>query len=68
MKRAIHAPVEVTWSECSNINVFPHGDNSGPTALTVLPSVIEKSKRAVIVHGLADYILIAEGTRIAIQK
>ena len=61
VKKAIHAPVNVTWTECSNVNVFPHGDASPPSALTVLPSVIEKSERSVIVHGLADFILIAEG-------
>lgn len=53
--------MDVDWTECSNVNVFPHGDGSLPPALTVLPSVIEKSKRSVIVHGLADFILIAEG-------
>ena len=69
VKRAIHAPVNVTWTECSNVNVFPNGDASLPPAVSgVLPNVIEKSKRAVVVHGLADFILIAEGTRIAIQK
>ena len=61
MKRAIHAPLNVNWAECSDINVFPHGDASLPPAFTVLPNVIEKSERAVIVHGLADFILIAEG-------
>jgi len=57
----------VDWEECSNINVFtgPHGnDESLPPAFTVLPNVIEKNNRTVIVHGLADFILIAEGTRI----
>lgn len=69
VKRAIHAPVNVTWTECSNVNVFPNGDASLPPAVSgVLPNVIEKSKRAVIVHGLADFILIAEGTRVAIQN
>jgi carboxypeptidase D len=34
----------------------------------VLPNVIEKSKRTVIVHGLADFLLIAEGARIVLQK
>ena len=29
VKRAIHAPVDVSWAECSNINVFPHGDKIG---------------------------------------
>ncbi|KAH8115666.1 alpha/beta-hydrolase [Phellopilus nigrolimitatus] len=69
VKSAIHAPAEVQWTECSNINVFPHGDASLPPAVNgVLANVIEKSQRAVIVHGLADFILIAEGTRIAIQN
>ena len=43
------------------MDVFPQGDNSLPSAFTVLPNVIESSERAVIAHGLADYILIAEG-------
>lgn len=68
VKAVIHAPLNTTWSECSNISVFPNGDNSPPSALSVLPNVIEKSERTVIVHGLADFILIAEGTRIAIQN
>ncbi|KAG2090020.1 Alpha/Beta hydrolase protein [Suillus discolor] len=68
VKEAIHAPVETQWSECSNINVFPNGDSSLPPAFTVLPNVIEKNQRTVIVHGLADFILIADGTRIAIQN
>ncbi|PIL36469.1 hypothetical protein GSI_00158 [Ganoderma sinense ZZ0214-1] len=67
VKAAIHAP-NVTWAECSDIDVFPRGDNSLPPAFTVLPNAIEKSKRAVVVHGLADFILIAEGTRIVLQN
>ena len=67
MKAAIHAP-NVSWQECATSQVFPEGDASPSTALSVLPSVIEKSNRTVIVHGLADFILIAEGTRIVIQK
>ncbi|KAG1768829.1 Alpha/Beta hydrolase protein [Suillus occidentalis] len=68
VKKAIHAPVDTEWSECSNINVFPNGDNSLPPAFTVLPNVIEKNQRTVIVHGLADFILIADGTRIVLQN
>ncbi|KAJ7661534.1 alpha/beta-hydrolase [Mycena polygramma] len=68
VKAAIHAPADVDWTECSNINVFPRGDASLPSALSVLPNVIEKSARTVIVHGLADFILIAEGARIVIQN
>jgi carboxypeptidase D len=68
VKKAIHAPVNVSWTECSKDPVFPNKDASLPSSLTVLPNVIEKSKRSVIVHGLADFILIAEGMRIALQK
>ncbi|KAG2126279.1 Alpha/Beta hydrolase protein [Suillus clintonianus] len=68
VKIAIHAPVNTDWMDCTNINVFPNGDSSLPPAFTVLPSVIEKSQRSVIVHGLADFILIADGARIAIQN
>jgi carboxypeptidase D len=61
VKKAIHAPQNVSWAECSNKDVFPNGDGSLPSAFSVLPNVIEKSQRTVIVHGLADFILIAEG-------
>lgn len=53
MKYAIHGPINVDWVECSNINMLPDGDNSLPSIMTVLPDVIEKSKRSVIMHRLA---------------
>ncbi|KAF9224578.1 alpha/beta-hydrolase [Gyrodon lividus] len=68
VKEAIHAPVDTEWIECSYVDVFPDGDQSLPTAFTVLPNVIEKSVRSVIVHGLADFRFLAEGTRIVIQN
>jgi carboxypeptidase D len=60
VKKAIHAP-DTTWTECSDADVFSTGDQSLPSSLSVLPNVIEKSNRTVIIHGLADFILIAEG-------
>jgi carboxypeptidase D len=60
VKMALHAPVNTTWTICTRI-VFPDGDSSLPPALTVLPGVIEKTKRTVIMHGLADFVYIAEG-------
>jgi len=68
VKEAIHAPANVTWALCTDTNVFPSGDASPPSVFTVLPDVIEKSKRSVIVHGLADFVLIADGARIALQN
>jgi len=67
VKKAIHAPVNQTWSKCS-VGVFPNGDASPPSVFTVLPDVIEKSIRSVIIHGLGDYVVIAEGARVALQK
>ena len=49
---------------CSVNSVFNTSDGhdeSLPPAFTVLPSVIEKNLRTVIVHGLADFVLMAEG-------
>ena len=70
VKKAIHAPNE-TWSECSHDDggsVFPHKDASLPSAITALPNAIEKSQRSVIIHGLGDFMFMAEGTRIVLQK
>jgi len=68
VKKVVHVPLNTTWAECTDTNVFPNGDASLPPAFTVLPSVIEKSKKSIIIHGLGDYVLIADGARIAIQN
>lgn len=67
VKAAIHAPAHVDWTLCTDTQVFPNGDGSLPPAFTVLPNVIEKSNRSVIVHGLGDFILIAEGARVVLK-
>ncbi|TBU48753.1 alpha/beta-hydrolase [Dichomitus squalens] len=70
---AIHAP-HVNWVACGGpvyidpTTGAPGNDQSVASTLSVLPNVIEKSERVAIVHGLADFILVAEGTRIAIQN
>ena len=65
VKRAIHAPVNVSWTECTDpFSLWANpdiGDPSVPSSYTVLPSVVEKSERSVIVNGLADFVAIAEG-------
>lgn len=67
VQEAIHAP-SIEWSECSNINVFPDGDGSLPSALTVLPGVIERTQNVIVAHGLLDMVLIANGTILQIQN
>ena len=64
VKKLLHVPSDVDWRLCTEIDhdVFvDRTDNSLPSAFTVLPNVIEKNKRTVIMHGLGDFILIAEG-------
>ena len=43
------------------MDVFPNGDASLPSAFTVLPNVIQKSKRSVIAQGLLDFLLHSRG-------
>lgn len=68
VKQAIHAPVDVDWSEAAGNPFVDSLDNSQPSSFGVLGSVIEKSQRTVIMHGLADFCLLAEGTMIALQN
>ena len=68
VQKAINAP-PTNWMECSDIDVFVNGtDNSPPSGLSVLPSVIERNERTIIGHGLADMILIYNGTLLVIQN
>lgn len=68
MQLAINAPVQ-EWLECTNVDVFLNGtDNSDPSALSVLPGVIERADRVIIAHGLLDMVLIWNGTLIATQN
>ncbi|TKA79899.1 hypothetical protein B0A49_01101 [Cryomyces minteri] len=65
VQKAINAPVQ-PWTECSG-GVLKQ-NTSPPSGLSVLPRVIERSKRTVIAHGSLDYILIANGTLLMIQN
>lgn len=52
IQKAINAPIG-DWEECASGNVFVNGtDNSPPSGVSVLPGVIERSKRTVIGHGV----------------
>ncbi len=63
VKRAINAPPDASWEECTTRQVFvDNSDMSPPSSWTVLPRVIERSWRTVIGHGMLDMLLIANGT------
>ncbi|KAK7727935.1 hypothetical protein SLS53_008033 [Cytospora paraplurivora] len=67
VQTAINAP-HISWSSCTDEDVFPDGDNSLPSAVTVLGSVIDRTQNVVVAHGLLDFVLIAEGTLLALQN
>jgi carboxypeptidase D len=49
-------------------NLFPNGDQSVPSGLGPLPSVIERTNNTIIGHGLLDFLLFANGTLMTIQN
>jgi carboxypeptidase D len=61
VKAAIHAPVNVQWSECNSSVFVGSGDTSPLPAWNVLPRVMKHGVPVVIVTGLADYVILSEG-------
>ncbi|KUJ12228.1 carboxypeptidase S3, penicillopeptidase S3, CPD-S3 [Mollisia scopiformis] len=77
VKKAMHAPTDVTWTECSNGLVIigaygPDDDFQNDTSLDpiqyVLPKVIEHTNRVLVANGDWDMIIITEGTLLSIQN
>ncbi|MBW0535251.1 hypothetical protein O181_074966 [Austropuccinia psidii MF-1] len=58
------------WESCltSNASLFPHGDQSPPPTLTVLPDVIRKNKRTILAHGHLDSVLFIQGAELSLQN
>ncbi|KAL8756509.1 MAG: hypothetical protein Q9199_002873, partial [Rusavskia elegans] len=65
VQTVINAPLG-PWAECSS-GVLEE-DDSPPSGLSILPSVIERLNKTVISHGALDMILIANGTLLMIQN
>ncbi|KAK6857435.1 serine carboxypeptidase [Apiospora arundinis] len=71
VKKAIHAPLNVTWTSCASKPVFAgasNSDQSEPSSLRKIPQVIDATKNVIIGHGLLDMVLIANGTLLTIQN
>lgn len=76
VKRALHAPHNITWAECSDNPVFvggsagpeQEGDISANPIEKVLPQVIEGTNRVLIGNGDFDMVIITNGTLLAIQN
>ncbi|QLI65913.1 uncharacterized protein G6M90_00g011570 [Metarhizium brunneum] len=67
VKKAINAPLDRKWASCGG-PVFVDHDKSPPSSTTVLGNVIDKTKNVIIGHGALDFILLANGTLMAIQN
>lgn len=74
VKMAMHAPMNVSWSECSG-PVFvgeggpqDEGDLSPDPIQSVLPRVIEATNRVLVANGDLDFEIITNGTLLAIQN
>ena len=71
LKKELHVDPHKVWKECTDRSVFANRDDEDFTSSpdrTVLPNVIEKSQRTVIQHGTWDFVLIANGSALAIQN
>ncbi|KAK6542475.1 hypothetical protein TWF694_006428 [Orbilia ellipsospora] len=69
VQKAINAPIMTDWVLCGRKDVFPFDDKSeGSAPSGVLSNVIERSERTIVAHGLHDYVLIADGTLIALNN
>jgi carboxypeptidase D len=65
VQKAINAPIQ-DWAECSS-GVLDT-DTSAQSSWHVIPKVIDALDRTVIVHGELDFILLYNGTLMAIQN
>ncbi|KAJ5936316.1 hypothetical protein N7454_005614 [Penicillium verhagenii] len=76
VKRALHVPEYIEWELCSAESVFvgtdpgpeqQYDESPNPTEL-VLPRLIEATNRVLIANGDWDYLIITNGTLLAIQN
>lgn len=70
VKTALHVPLNTSWAICSDIDVFPKGDNSPPSGDNNGPikRIVEKTNNVIVGHGLLDMVLIANGTLLTLNN
>ena len=74
MKKAMHAPMDVQWGECSGPvfkgegGIYGFGDDSLDPAQSVLPQVIEATNRVLVANGDYDMEILTQGTLLSIQN
>lgn len=65
VQKAINAPIQ-PWTECASGVLV--NDTSPQSSWEVIPRIIDKLDRTIIVHGELDYILLYNGTLMTIQN
>ncbi|KAF2667834.1 serine carboxypeptidase [Microthyrium microscopicum] len=71
VKKAINAPLDTNWEQCTENNVFAGNGSdlsNGPALNGVLAGVIEKTNNVIIGSGNLDFLLNTNGTLFAIQN
>jgi len=74
VKLAMHAPMDISWEECSGPVFVGRGgpEREGDTSLDpiqkVLPQVIEATNRVLISNADYDFVIITAGTLLSIQN
>lgn len=70
VKKAINAPLNVSWSVCTDRSVFNStaGDESPPPDKYELPNVIDKTKNVILAQGSFDVLLPLNGVLLGIQN
>lgn len=67
VQAAINAP-PTNYAICGDPDLFPDGDLSEPSSFTALPSVIERTNNVIVGSGLLDYLLLTNGTLMALNN
>ncbi|KAK5048565.1 hypothetical protein LTR84_005656 [Exophiala bonariae] len=67
VQKAINAP-PTNYAICGDDTLFPDGDLSEPSSYTALPSVIERTNNVIVGSGLLDYLLLTNGTLMALNN
>jgi carboxypeptidase D len=67
VQQAIHAP-PTSYAICGDPELFPKGDPSPPSSYKALPHVIEKTNNVIVGSGLLDYLLLTNGTLMALNN
>lgn len=70
VKTVLHAPLDSNWMICSDVNVFPHGDNSEPSGNNggPLARVAEATNNVIVGHGILDMVLLSNGSLLTLNN